>query len=734
MNHYDKQKGSLHWPKIDPTARQKTAFTSGHFLLRNGARFADMGCGWGEGSYYLALLNPQIRVVGVDNDPARLAHARQEYGHLPNLSFVEGDIEAPPPSLNGFDGFLNSSVLHHVSSYNEYRISHVVAALQNQFAALAAGGILAVRDFASWPKDRFVRLDLPDGKTGDTPETMNSPDLLLHYAHVARSLAAPQDRGFFLDELAPPAKGWRRFYLPAFWAADFLLRKDYRKSFYSEAQEEYGIFSPEGYGRVLAGLGGRVVYRGPFWNRWIVTNRWAGKARLWDEDGKPMDFPPTNYVAIVEKTPPGRSLRLGERSVARRADGYLRLESFRNNETGAVYDMVSRPGEVMDCLPYYAKDGTLYVAAKNGYPRPLVNVVPRGTAALDGKVFSGHLVELVAMANVRSEKDIRTGLLKKAGLWPDQIRKVEPALTYYPAPGLANERVSSLLIELDQSKIDSKNGILFEPSAAVSGFSASGDVRLYRAQELLRSAQVGILPEARLELNVYALMRKTGCEPEAWLDGIMEKPSPSSFEPADAASLFRAASRRLFTPQSEPGGYLTLLRSLFEERSAETRLAAQELEFVLPARASANAGVVFPLAQTEKGELCLGLMEIDLPAPQAREGDSRIFVAPIYRLPFGTEHFWQAETFIAKKLGCRRRQLRRLGEGFYSSIGMTPEKLYPYAAAVDPSKIGEKLSFVRLTDFFAHLEKWRDAPLLIGGLRAIHALGVWKDCAAARYG
>lgn len=731
MDFYDRQKGSLYWlDEFDPTMRQKMAFISGHFLLKAGARVADMGCGWGEGSFYLATLNPHIEVVGVDNDPARIEKAKEKYGLLSNLSYVVGNIERPLPEWGSFDGFLNSSVLHHVYSYNGYRQEPVLTALRNQFAALNPGGVLAVRDFVAWPEDRYVYLDLKENGGGDTPQTMSEAELLVLFSKTARSLAAPQDQGFFLEEVKSRRKKWRRFYLPAKWAAEFALRKDYRRAWENEAQEEYSFWSPEDYARVLSDLGGRLLYHGPFWNRWIVANRFEGKLVLRDERDRPLDFPPTNYVALVEKTEAGAGLCLAERGLSKGKKDYLTLKSYRNAQTGRVYDMAARPGGVVDCLPYFEKDGTLYVAAKNDYPRPLVNAAPRGTARLDGKRFSGHLIEPVALANVACPADILAGLEKKAGLCAEQLREMRRGLTYYTEPGLADEIVESVFVRMEGA-FEPENPVLHVTGPDVSGFSASGDVRFYRAQELLRAAQVGILPEARLELSVYALLRNKGLAPEAWLDGKMERPEPSSFVTCKLESFFSQTACRMFAEAEGSGGYIEHVRSLFEERSGVARLAARAHEFVLPAREkgkSANAVPVILLAQNENGELCLGVKPIDLPAPQRREGDSRILVAPIYRLPFEADSFCKARSFLAKKTGCPEKNLRRLGEGFYSSIGMMTEKLYPYVAFVEPNKLKEKIPFVALEDFFGNLERLRDAPLMIGGLRAIHALGVWKEC------
>jgi ubiquinone/menaquinone biosynthesis C-methylase UbiE len=98
---------------MDKTMRQKLAFVGAHFLLDPGSRIADMGCGSGSGTYQLALLNPEIRVIGVDINPESIRIAGEKF-KLPNLEFRVGDAARPIFADDPLDGILSSSTLHHV--------------------------------------------------------------------------------------------------------------------------------------------------------------------------------------------------------------------------------------------------------------------------------------------------------------------------------------------------------------------------------------------------------------------------------------------------------------------------------------------------------------------------------------------------------------------------------------------------------------------------------------------
>ncbi|HKF59487.1 MAG TPA: class I SAM-dependent methyltransferase, partial [Blastocatellia bacterium] len=102
---------------MDASVQQKIALTTAHFPTSG--KVADMGCGSGRGTYDLGCLYQDLEIVGVDVNPVSVERAAEMYTR-PNVRFVAGDISDmvfPPESL---DGILDSSVLHHVTSFNGY--------------------------------------------------------------------------------------------------------------------------------------------------------------------------------------------------------------------------------------------------------------------------------------------------------------------------------------------------------------------------------------------------------------------------------------------------------------------------------------------------------------------------------------------------------------------------------------------------------------------------------------
>lgn len=708
---------------MDKTMQQKLAVTAAHFLLRPGAVIADMGCGSGLGSFQFAQLNPTVQVVGIDINPDTVKYASDNY-KLPNLRFEIGDVEKPAGAPGCYDGILNSSVLHHIYSFNDYNAAHVVNALRNQMTLLKEGGIMVIRDFCAEPEDEFVTLDvLADGE-GYEIATMSDADLLVLFSETARSLRPERDRGFFIEESIVAPTGYRRFRLPAKWAAEFALRKNYRADWAAEVLEEYAWWTPADYRRELAAIGGRVIYAAPSWNPWIVENRFRDKIRLYNENGAPRNFPATNYIAVVEKVPADTSLILTERAVALTLPKYLQFSSWKSTETGTLYDMVARPGMVTDCLPYLTgADGRLMVYAKHGYPRPLTNLVPRSSPNLDEKVWSGHVVEPVAIAD--SSVHLLARLAERAGLSTTQMPELQEGLRYYPSAGLMDEIVGSVFAPVQSGGTEHS----YKISPDISGFSTSGEVRLYPAQDLLRASQVGLLPEARLEMNIYALLRKLGQRPDKWLGPELPRLGQVDIYTCSIEAMLERQGTQGFEASPDGAGYLRCLRSAFSDRSAKTELARRELEFVIPAKSSANVASVAVLAIDDQGEVSIGVERRRLPAPQLREGDAEICVLPAFRLPPAILTPEKAAEYVAAKFLQPRRAVAKLGEGYFSSLGMTPERVYPYAVILDGMsdvfQLSEMLEFVPLREIFAQLERVRDAHLLVSSLRAIHALDLW---------
>ena len=339
---------------MDSTMRQKVALTAAHLLGRG--RIADMGMGSGAGSHALAALYPALEVVGVDVDPAMVQLARAKY-QGPNLSFVAGDIAAPLFAPASLDGIFDSSVLHHVTSFGGYDRESAGRCLAVQADELAPHGVLIVRDFLD-PGPGEVLLDIPggDGDASSDPRLASTAALLERFAIEFRSLH--ETPGFPCTRIEPdPRPGWRRYRLSHTHAVEFVLRKDYRRDWESEVQEEYTYCTQPEFEAIFASLGLRVLASTPLRTPWIVRNRFVQRFALRDaRTGDSLDWPATNYIIVGEKVPLGEGVRLRDAGDAAPL-GFLELTSYRHRETGAVRDLVRRPNLSLDVLPWFEEHG-----------------------------------------------------------------------------------------------------------------------------------------------------------------------------------------------------------------------------------------------------------------------------------------------------------------------------------------------------------------------------------------
>ncbi|WP_437589861.1 methyltransferase domain-containing protein [Sorangium sp. So ce1000] len=761
---------------MDASMRQKVALTAAHLLCEG--RVADMGMGSGQGSAALAQLYPRLEVIGVDIDPTVVELARRAHLH-PNLGFQLGDIATavfPPESL---DGIFDSSVLHHVTSYGGYRHANAADALAAQVEQLSPGGVLVVRDFVD-PGPGTVLLDVPadDGDDGRDPRSASTAALLERFAGEFRSLSP--EPGFPLERaprepsgaLPAPRPGWRRYRLAHKHAVEFVLRKDYRADWDAEVKEEYTYFSQAQFEALFARLGLRVLSSTPLRNPWIVRNRFAGRFELWDITGARLPHPPTNYLIVGEKVKAGQGVafRLAPAEGPRQ---FLRIEHHQDRATGRVFDLAARPHPTLDIVPFFFAGETAYVLARTSYPRPIARACREETPPLDGSGPADYLAEPIAVVQTEFPvgHTVERALERAAGVRPAAIQRMIPGTTYYPSPGGILEEVRSMLVEVEPTFVNA-------PSENVSGFGTSGRIRAIEARQLLRAAQVGGLPDARLELNVYDLLARFGLPFGPWIGDEIPRMSPGAdrpgaaaggaargdgagpidddggvavVQPTSLAALRARPSRRRFSrvDPSASAGFLEVRRARFEELAADGGVvAARELEYVVPRSLGVLTVSTALLARAPSGEVVLGVDDDDLPAAQSFAGNSGILVAPAWRLPRSVRALAATEAFVRERLlieyGVRVGAAVELGGAYRPSAGLTPELVQPLAfvvtAAPAPAAApasaaalpdlapaldaARRLSWVPLTEIVAGREHLPDGHLRVAALRAAHALGL----------
>lgn len=696
--------------------QQKVALTAAHML--GVGRIADMGMGSGTGSEALAALYPGLHVTGVDVSEEMVALARERFD-LRNLDFELGDIAKPVFDNGSLQGILNSSVLHHVTSFGEYDHDAAQRALAAQVPQLADYGILIVRDFLD-PGSQPVWLDVQtdDGDDSDDPRTCSSAALLRRFATEFRSLHA--EPGFSLEDLGSPASGWHRFGLEHRLAVEFVLRKDYRRDWESEVKEEYTYFTQERFEACYASLGLRVLASSPIRNPWIVRNRYVGKFRLQTPRDETLELPATNYVIVGERVPDGVGVRMRPAG-SRDAVNFLELSHYRHRG-GAVMDLVSRPNLTVDAIPWFEDDDELFVLARMSYPRPVLAAAP--SAALDGSTPPGWTTEPLTLLATDAPlgQTIERALGERAGVDIEHIVSMAPGSTMLPSPGGLREEVRSVLVRIEPQYVE-----VDVPD--VSGFSTSGRVGALEARQLLRAAQVGGLPDARLELNVYDLLRRRGRDPGPWIGDTLDLPERPEVSGMCGVDELQRPSRRVFAPTTSEHsrGFLSLECQTFEELDRHGKVVCRrDLEYVVPRPLSART-VSTALLRRMRGVVYIGLDDDDLPAAQCIRGNSELWVAPAWRLPHEVSGLAQGMTFVAARLkqeyGVSIADTAWLGGRYHPSTGATPEVVHPVAVDVaDVASSGRALTWVPLEELVAAPQWLADGHLRIAVERCAHLL------------
>ena len=705
--------------------QQKIALTTAHFPARG--TIGDMGSGSGRGTFDLAKLYRNLKLVGVDINRVAVEQSEQKF-QSPNLNYAVGDIAEmvfPPKSL---DGILDSSVLHHVTSFNNFDIRQIEKTLANQVAQLKTGGVLIIRDFVvpdNGEKEVFLDLPIDDGKPAGEITGLSSAALFQKFAAEFRSSVNPNAPVPFVEHKSP-RPNFARFELKLRAAAEFVLRKDYRADWETEIIEEYTYFTQKDFETTFRSNDLRIVVSMPLWNPWILENRFVGKFFITNKAGENLPFPPTNFLIVGEKIPLDAGYELVEtRRETVEKPKFLKLKAYKHRQTKQIYELAERPNQTIDILPWFETNGQLFVLAKKDFPRPLVNAC-RDQQNLNCAHYSGYLTEplsaIVQSPKSKVQSPIFEILRERAKLSPDEILEISQPQFYFTSPGGIDERVESFLVKIA--------GWEREPQIVenYTKFSSAGVVRELDALQVLRASHVGGMFDARLEINIYRLLRELNLSPSAWI-GAPIKPAIQNISPEfrRVETLATEKIAAFEAVESFQNNFLELRRANFVEYDSRgNKLAETEFEYVLPKNHSKNTVAAIPFFQTPDG-IFVGIEFRDLPAPQNFTGNSRLACVPAWRLPLEIKDKFAIEPFLqnAFQQDFRTNQKKswELGGSYFSTPGVTPEIVYPFAVEIKAKNLAETdLQFLGLNELVQNLDKFQDAHLLILANRLAHSL------------
>lgn len=697
-----------------PSALIRSAwFTMAHLVLEPGALIAKMGCHNGALVFAMAAMNPQHRFIGLTRD-AKTARAIAKQYELPNLEYRAMDPKGPPAVTPGtLDAIINSFTLHEIYSANRCNDQAVLAALRDQFDLLKPDGLLFIEDFAM-PGDEYMTIEIPDeSRVEFTDRKISVPDLLVEYSEKARPFDNPAHRGFYLEELPARFPRTRLFRLPAKWAHEFILRKDDIENWDAELGKEYTFFTERDYRRALRAMGSRVLYTAPHWDEQTIKTRFEKKFKLFDETGNPLGNPATSFIAVAQKMGVGKSLVLQERKPLRNpTGGRLQISAMRDDVEGRIYDIISRGVETAEILPYrITAEGQLHVFVHEGLPRGIVNAVPRNGPNLDGKKWSGHMTEALAIPQDRVQ-DVRPHDFKSLvrfaqnnlALKPVQDATLENGPGFYPAPDSIDER-----IETHYLNVEKPTGPVTLPQVCedIDGFSTRGRLREVEAQVILNAIGVGLIPSGRMEIQILALYEKLGLPYQAWADCplVLKEEEPEEITKLEKIIARLSETDNRFKEVRGTAGQLRAVHSVFVDEGqidgGIEGLASRTMEFAVTEEKSMNVAVILPLTRGINGEVMAGIVEQYLPVPQRYKGNGFLVSCPSLPLPKDITNLEMARKFIAEKFEVPVDCVARMGESFFSHISVTPQRIYPFAVSTAGAsgwrKVGRTHGVTKLT-------------------------------------
>ena len=84
---------------------------------------------------------------------------------------------------------------------------------------------------------------------------------------------------------------------------------------------------------------------------------------------------------------------------------------------------------------------------------------------------------------------------------------------YYPSPDYIDEKVKTYFLDVERSAkpVKPKNMV-----NKAEKYTSKGEIREFDAQQILNAITVGLIPNARLELQILTLFEHLNLKPETW--------------------------------------------------------------------------------------------------------------------------------------------------------------------------------------------------------------------------
>lgn len=567
---------------------------------------------------------------------------------------------------------------HRQFSESHYHVSALVQGIREMLALLPDYGQLILQDFAL-PDDHeaFVTVDI---------ESDEAAYELIEFSKCARPNAAKSLQGFFVETLASPRDGVKRFHLPYKWAVEFFHR--WRLGVACDAPYELTTLSLPQWVSLIEQCGARVSYRSPHFMTQQAAKQFGNVIRFADAQGNALPLPAESFTLVIEKLPSQTPLAVYERRVSDDKAKDILISSLRHQESDETLDVVEIRHHEDDVLPwYFDSEMRLHVLVRTHVPRPVINAVARGTPNLDGRQWAGYLIEPLVIPSTSRNPDADIVADYLARLMPNTkmgIGKATTGVEYYPAPEYLVQRVRGIFVPI-------------KPAQSIAAISLGDEGRIVDvlADDVLRAISSGLIPDGKLEILISRLMVEQGIEPvkSGETNGQNEikrvvKITKEKREARVPRSVKFGDHMEAFVSDA-PTENLRAVRSVFVQEHI-TEFGRQisdvrERDFIVPASLTTNTAVCIPMMADPMGKFLLSGEPRRLPIPDRLGAKEPLMHLPAFSLPFSVKTLDQARAFLAKQLQCNPDDLFVLGPSFFVHSQISAERVYPFLLNATPT-------------------------------------------------
>lgn len=270
-------------------------------------RIGDIGCSTGSWLKYASeeprLVESDLYGIEITRQLFEICSQRKKNGEFqnPNIWFAQKNaVRGLVFKRESMNTIHSSSLTHEIESYGSHE--DLLRFIVNRYEELLPGGLWINRDVVG-PENRdeivHMKLNSHDGSI-ELADDLSKLSTLSRFYRFSEDFR--KEEGYQISYETIESNKGLYIQLRMEDATEFLLTKDYTDNWNSEMHERFCFWSFSEWKEALENAGFTIDPGSrSFANPWIVQNRFAGKAELFNEKGEPTAFPPTNTILLARK-------------------------------------------------------------------------------------------------------------------------------------------------------------------------------------------------------------------------------------------------------------------------------------------------------------------------------------------------------------------------------------------------------------------------------------------------